>query len=196
MTAPIKLPPPPPARVTAQSGRSRRRASAGVAGIVAALALSGTALGFALTTPSGTNTQQQTVAPIPAESGGPVAGPADRALCEAITPLVKENDSIVNAFAGLGDRGSPPRDAGIPGFQASIRDWVSRVEPVLNAHPEASDYLARNLQRYIDDNRIYAANLKRGPGVPADVAAWDDATVAIRAGSDVCRTQLGVAGWQ
>ena len=198
MTAPITLPPPPAARTTTAT-RSRGRAlyERGVligVGIVAAVALSGTALALSLTRsePEGPS---QSAAATPASTPGPVGGPADRELCEAIAPLVQENTNTVNTFAGLGERGTSERDAGIAGFQASIRDWVSRIEPVLEGHPSASAYLTRNFQWYIDSNRIYASQLKPGRGNPADEAAWNDASVALGAGTEVSGNKLEVAGW-
>ena len=43
----------------------------------------------------------------------------DRALCEAIAPLIKESSGNKNDFVELGEPGSPERNAGIPNWLAT-----------------------------------------------------------------------------
>jgi hypothetical protein len=111
---------------------------------------------------------------------------ADKALCTAIAPLIKEDAERGKAFVGLGDSGTPARDGAIPDFLHYTQDWTKQIQPVLDQHPDASPYLTRTLQRYIDDRRIYAGNIRPGPEQDADAAAWNDATVAIGGPLEVC----------
>lgn len=131
--------------------------------------------------------------PAPAVVAGPVGGAADKALCAAIVDLVNEANTTDTAFAGLGTDGSPERDAAIPGYQAAVRDWVTRIEPVLATHPGASEYLLRTLHRFTDDRRIYAAMRGTGPEGSDETAARSDELLALGAAYDVC-PKLG-PGW-
>ncbi|ORA29864.1 hypothetical protein BST20_27825 [Mycobacterium branderi] len=119
---------------------------------------------------------------------------ADRALCEAISPLMKESIDIGKSFVNLGHSGTPERDAGVPGFQAAVENWAGRIQPVADAHADPPRFLTRTLQRYIDDFRLYAANFRPGPATDADNAAWNDGTVALGGPMAVCG-QLGVRWW-
>jgi hypothetical protein len=60
------------------------------------------------------------------------AGPTDttsayRELCEAVGPLLRESNDTGKAFVNLGATGTPPRDAGIPDYEASVLNWVKRI---------------------------------------------------------------------
>ena len=59
---------------------------------------------------------------------------SDKALCEAIAPLIKEATAQGKAFVSLGDYGTPARDAGIPSFMTQTADWVTRAQTVVNQH--------------------------------------------------------------
>ncbi|KUI36229.1 hypothetical protein [Mycobacterium sp. GA-2829] len=119
---------------------------------------------------------------------------ADRSLCEAIEPLIKESSAQKNAFVALGRTGTPERDAGIAEFASQTKDWVGRSQDVLDDHSEPPRYLTRTLQRYIDDMRLYAASLRPGPAADADTAAWTDSLVALSGPFEVCG-DLGVELW-
>jgi hypothetical protein len=138
-----------------------------------------------------------TTSAIPAPpSGSPTAtatdtGAADRKLCEAVAPLIRESADAGRGFVNLGPTGTPARDAGIPKYQASVSDWVERIQPILDQHPDADAFFKRTLQRFIDDTRIYATSIRPGPETDADAAAWNDKLVAIGGPFDVCH-RLGV----
>ncbi len=117
---------------------------------------------------------------------GAVGGPADKALCAAVAPLAKEASAVDTALANTGAYGTPASDAAIPAFKAGVQDWLNRIEPVLAAHPDASGYLLRNLHRYVDDRRIYAAMLDPGKEQPEYIASWHDELVALGAPYEVC----------
>jgi hypothetical protein len=116
---------------------------------------------------------------------------ADRKLCEAVGPLLRESNDTGKAFVNLGNPGTPARDAGIQAYEASVLDWVKRIQPVLDGNPSADPYLRRSLQRMIDDIRVYAINIRPGPETPPDAAAWNDATIGYSGPYEVCH-QLGV----
>lgn len=138
---------------------------------------------------------------IPANRTPPAASPtasaptdttaADRQLCEVVGPLLRESDETGKGFVNLGDPGTAARDAGIPNYEASVLDWVKRIQPVLDSHPKANPYLRRMLQRMIDDIHSYATNIRPGPETAPDAAAWNDASVAYGGPFDVCH-RLGV----
>jgi hypothetical protein len=116
---------------------------------------------------------------------------ADRDLCQAVAPLIRENADAGKGFVNLGPAGTPARDAGIPQYQDSVSDWVNRIQPILDQHPDADPFFRRTMQRFIDDSRIYAASIRPGPENDADAAAWNDKLVAIGGPFEICH-QLGV----
>jgi hypothetical protein len=182
--APSPQPPPTP----------RNRGLLITAGLVAAILLATAALVvgiIAISRP--TITTSATPAP---PSGSPTAtatdtSAADRQLCKGVGPLLRESNETGKAFVNLGNPGTPARDAGIPDYQASVLDWVKRIQPVLDSHTEADPFLRRTLQRMVDDIRIYATSIRPGPETAPDAAAWNDATVAYGGPFDVCH-RLGV----
>jgi hypothetical protein len=122
---------------------------------------------------------------------------ADKALCEAIGPLVKESSERGKAFVNLGHTGTAERDAGIPAYVTDTRDWIKRAQTVLDQHANSSvqsGFLLRGLQRYIDDRYAYIASIRPGPATDADNAAWNDSLVALSVPYDVC-DGLGVPLW-
>jgi hypothetical protein len=127
----------------------------------------------------------------PTTSGVTDTTAADRKLCEAVAPLIRESADDGRSFVNLGPTGTPARDAGIPDYQASVSDWVKRIQPILDRHPDADAFFKRTLQRFIDDTRIYATSIRPGPETDADTAAWNDKLVAIGGPFDVCH-RLGV----
>ena len=181
---PPQPPPPPP-----------KRGLLITAGLVTAILLATAALVvgiIAISRPTATTS----AIPVP-PSGSPTTSAAtdttaaDRNLCEAVGPLLRESDETGKAFVNLGQSGTPARDAGIPGYEASVLDWVKRIQPVLDSHSEADPFLRRTLQRMVDDIRIYATSIRPGPETAPDAAAWNDASVAYGGPFDVCH-RLGV----
>lgn len=119
----------------------------------------------------------------------------DQALCDEIAPLIKESSRNKTDFTGLGEPGSPERNAGIPNFVDKTQDWSSRAQEVLDAHAEPPRYLTRTLQRYIDDLRLFVDGLRPGPSPDSDRAIWTDGVAALNGPLQVCAA-LGVELWQ
>jgi Na+-transporting methylmalonyl-CoA/oxaloacetate decarboxylase gamma subunit len=138
-------------------------------------------------------TREPPPAPPPAASPSP-QGPttdADRKLCEAVAPLMKENDDRSNAFLGTGDPGSPEQDAALPKFVTDTQDWARRAQQVLDANANPPRLSTRTLQRYIDDMQLFVASVRPGPGTKYDEAAWTDSIVAYGGPLATCQA-LGV----
>ena len=53
---------------------------------------------------------------------------ADKALCEAIGPLMKESNDVTNAFIAKGDPNSPERRAAVPQFNSDTLDVTDRCK--------------------------------------------------------------------
>jgi hypothetical protein len=119
---------------------------------------------------------------------------ADKALCEAIAPLIKESTEQKNAFVALGHTGTPERDAGIPDFRSKTQEWVGQAQQVLDEHSIPPRYVTRTLQRYIDDMRLYVASIRPGPATDADTATWTDSLATLGGPFEVCNA-LGVSLW-
>jgi hypothetical protein len=139
-----------------------------------------------------TPTAQPTASSVPTASGDTSA--ADKALCEAIGPLIKESSEQKNAFVALGRTGTPERDAGVQDFRDKTQDWAHRAQEVLDKDTAPPRYFTRTLQRYIDDMRLIAANLRTGPATDSDAAAWNDSLVALAGPFEVCG-KLGIPLW-
>jgi hypothetical protein len=119
---------------------------------------------------------------------------ADKALCQAIAPLMAESADIGKKFVNLGHTATPERDAGIPQFQADVEDWARRIEPIVDDDPGPPRFLTRTLQRYIDDTRLYAASIRPGPETEYDREAWADRVVAYGGAFAEC-PKVGVQWW-
>ena len=179
------LPAPPPPR--------RGRAPLAGVGIVLAIALAAAALVVSLVSAHRNS---------PATTAQPAAQPtnqsastteSDKALCQAISPLIKESNAEAKAYTSTAN-GTPERDAATPGFVNQTDDWVKRAQSVLDQYSTPSRYLTRTLQRYIDDMRLLASSLRPGPSTDADRAAWNDSLVALGGPYEVCG-DLGVPLW-
>jgi hypothetical protein len=186
-------PPLPPYGVTTRPNGRGGRILVG-AGVALAIVLAAAALVVALVAhdnkaapPSGAASTRSSTEPQSTET-------ADRALCQAIAPLMKEGDARAKAFVNLGQSGTPERDAGIAQFVADTQSWADRVQKVLDQHKDPPRFLTRTLQRYIDDVRLYAVNIRPGPATEFDTAAWNDSVVAYGGPVGVCPT-LGVQWW-
>src|SRR3954452_8518287 len=136
--------------------------------------------------------RQPPPAPAPAASQqAPIITDADRKLCEAIAPLMKENDDRSNAFLATGQPGSPEQDAALPKFVTDTQDWGRRTQQALDANANPPRLLTRTLQRYIDDMQLFVASVRPGPGTKYDDAAWTDSIVAYGGPLATCQA-LGV----
>src|SRR4051812_28805762 len=103
----------------------------GVIGVVLAIVIAVAALVVAIVA----LTREPPPAAAPATPPTPQQGPvtdADRKLCQALAPLMKENDDRSNAFLGMGQPGSPEQDAALPKFVTDTQDWARRTQQVLD----------------------------------------------------------------
>ena len=133
---------------------------------------------------------QPSPAPAASTPSPPPVAAADKALCQAVGPLMKENDDRSNAFLATGEAGSPERDAALPKFVTDTRGWAQRTQQALDAHATPSRFTTRSLQRYIDDMQLFVASVRPGPGTQYDEAAWTDSIVAYGGVLTACQ-QLG-----
>jgi len=102
-----------------------------------------------------------------------------------------ESDATTNAWVKSGHTGSPERDAATPKYVADTQNWVRRIQPIIDAHPDADPYLHRTLQRFVDDQRLLIADVAAGPWQPYDDAIYSDSSGAYSGPLSVCRG-LGV----
>jgi hypothetical protein len=140
-------------------------------------------------------------APTPAPSASAASTntqDADRALCQAIAPLMAESDRVSNAYTSKGDMGTPARDAATPQYVSDTQDWARRIQQVLDAHSAPAEgqapqpYLVRTLQRFIDDRKLLVADIRPGPGTNTDQEIWSDSMAAYNGPLSTCQ-RLGVA---
>ena len=131
-----------------------------------------------------------TSAVAPATAGGDTEA-ADKALCQGIAPLMAEDDQRSNAFVALGPSGSAARDAGVDRFRADTAAWATRIQAVADQHQSADPFLRRTLQRFIDDRRLIARNMRTGKTMEYDDAIWSDSLAAYGGPLGMCY-DLGV----
>jgi hypothetical protein len=117
---------------------------------------------------------------------------ADKALCNAIAPLMTQSNKEANDWASSGEQGTPGSDAGLPKFVADTKDWARRAQAVVDEHPDVDPFFRRALLRYIDDLSLYVINVRPGPKQIYDSAAWADSLVAYGGSKSVCR-DLGIS---
>lgn len=175
--------PPPPYSwdVSPKKGRSSLLT---IIGVSAAVLLSAAALIVSLT---GRSTQTQAAPPIsPEPTASGQTGSADKALCEAIAPLMMQSNQDASEWVNLGEQGTPARDAALPTFVEETKDWARQAQEALDQAPQASQFLRRSLQRYIDDLSLYALNVRPGPKQVYDSAAWTDSLVAYGGPKAIC----------
>jgi hypothetical protein len=187
---------PPPTAFVSGGGRRRGAGIAIALGIVAVL-VAVAALVVALTRGGESSAPASPMAqPSTSSTAGTAAdtSAADKALCGAIAPLIKESTAEKNAYASLGPTGSAERDAGLPDFVNKTQDWARRAQQALDDHANPPRYFTRTLQRYIDDMRLLVANLRPGPAADSDTAAWTDSLVALAGPFEVCG-KVGVPLW-
>ena len=158
------------------------------AGVVLAILLGAAALALAIWS---LVDQPATESASTASANPQASTAADRALCQAIAPLMKENDDRSNAFLAAGQPGTPERDTALPKFVSDTQDWVRRTQKVLDEHASPARFMTRSLQRYIDDMQLFAASVRPGPGTQYDEAAWTDSIVAYGGPLSTCQA-LGI----
>jgi hypothetical protein len=181
--------PPPPAFGSGGGWRPRGGGFAialGIVAIVAAVAALIVALvrggeSSVTTTP----TAQPTTSSTPTAGGDTTA--ADKALCQAIAPLMAENDRTSNAFLKLGDSGTPERDAALSKYVSDTQDWARRIQAVFDSNRAVQPYFERTLQRYIDDTKLLVTNMRPGPSTSYDRAAYADSLVAYGGPLSICQ---------
>jgi hypothetical protein len=116
---------------------------------------------------------------------------ADKALCEAIVPLMAESDQVSNAYTNTGDAGTSARDAALPKFITDTEAWLPRIQAVLDSHPAVRPIFKRSLQRYIDDRQLLVWNVEPGPARSYDESTWSDSLAAYGGPLRICH-DLGV----
>lgn len=169
---------PPPAR------RNKGLMVAVAAAILAIGALVVGVIDLARPAPTSSRSAPAPTSPTPAPPQNTTE--ADRALCQAISPLMADIDRISNTYMGLGPGGSPQRDSALPKFISDIQDWGKRIQPVLDSHPNVDPYFERSLQRFIDDRKLLAADLEPGPTKAYDEAIWSDSMAAMGGPLSTC----------
>jgi hypothetical protein len=133
-------------------------------------------------------------APTPAPSASAASTntqDTDRALCQAIAPLMKTSQEQRNALVQTGPPGSPEQDAALPKFVTDTKSWATQAQQILDEHANPPRHLTRSLQRYIEDMLLFVESVRPGPGTKYDEAAWTDSTVAAGGPMAVC-FDLGV----
>lgn len=104
---------------------------------------------------------------------------ADKALCEVIAPLMREETDRANKFVSTGDPSSPERKAAIPKFKEDTLNWAERMQKVVNENSDPPRYLTRTLQQYIDGMLLYSENMYPEKEPDAyDNTTYDSAVVA------------------
>lgn len=125
-----------------------------------------------------------TITTAPATAGDTAA--ADKALCQAIAPLMAEDDKMSNAYIDLGPAGSPARDDALPKFRSDTEDWVRRIQAIADQHQSADPFLQRTLQRMIDDRKLLVRNMRPGKTKGYDDQIWSDSLSAYGGPLSVC----------
>lgn len=115
---------------------------------------------------------------------------ADRELCEAIAPLMREIGDQNRTFAKLAP-GSPEQGAAIPAYRSFIENWTQRTQAELNRYADPPRYLTRTLQTYIDDKLLYVELVQPGRVDPFDEATWNQASIHAGGPLGTC-SRLGI----
>jgi hypothetical protein len=116
---------------------------------------------------------------------------ADLALCTAIAPLMTQFDQFSSSYVHLGKPGTPARDEATPNFVTDSQNWIGHAQPILDQHRDASAFLQRSLQRFLDDRSLLVADLTPGPLSTYATRLWADETGSYSGPLHTC-DQLGV----
>ena len=111
---------------------------------------------------------------------------ADKALCTAVAPVLADSDRVTNALLASGAPGTPARDAALPTFSTDTTSWVKQAQKVIDENPDASGFLRRSLQRYLDDSQLLAVGLRPGPLKPYNDQLYYDVLSAYDGPIAVC----------
>lgn len=179
---PWMQPPPqqPPLR------RPRFSWTALIAAVLAAAALVVAIIALAQARTTSNSTSPSSLSPSTPPTSSTDYTSANRALCTAIAPLMSENDRQAKAFSNLGPAGSPGWDAGKETFISYTKDWVGRIQPVIDSHANVDPYFRRSLQRFVDDQRFLIADIEVGPWQPYDQTIWNDSLAAGSGPLSIC----------
>lgn len=184
------LPQPPPGWQPAPlSWRPRRRVSwlALLATVLAAAALVLSLIAVLRPAPAGD-----------ASAAAPAADTtaADKALCEAIAPLMGESRQIMGRLDKSGPPDSQERVAALPVYTAATKEWVAKMQPLIDAHPNADPFFRRSLQRVVDDSKLLALDLAGSTGryYNSDDVLLQDAIGSLGGPMNACAV-LGVKWW-
>ncbi|KPN49065.1 hypothetical protein AN933_22430 [Mycobacterium intracellulare subsp. chimaera] len=96
-----------------------------------------------------------------------------------------------NSGAGATGPKTPEQEAATAKFISDTKVWFTRIQPVIDSHPNADPYFRRSLQRFVDDLRYFVADLEAGPFRSYDQTIWDDSLAAGSGPLNVC-WDLGV----
>jgi hypothetical protein len=159
-----------------------------------AVVIAGTALTISmigLTRSSSGSSPRVAISASPTTSASADIASHDRALCDAIAPLMAADDRASNTFIEAGPAGTPERDAAQARYRSDTAAWVTQIQPIANAHQDADPFLLRTLQRFIDDRMLMVRNMRPGPAKEYDKEIWADSLSALGGPMSVCY-QLGV----
>jgi hypothetical protein len=169
----------PPPWPTQPAAKQPRRAFLVPIGVALAVLLSAAALVVSLRNGTGDTSSTPRTQTAKTEPQQLFNDDADKPLCEAVGPLMKESNDVTNAFIATGAPGSPERSAAIPKFKADTLDLANRIEKVINEHADPPRYLTRTLQSYVDGMLLYSENMYPDRGAdPFDKATYDSSVVA------------------
>jgi hypothetical protein len=164
---------------------------------VVAVLLAGAALVVSLirkpetSAPAQPTTTPTTTASTPTASAQQIfADDADRALCQAIAPLMKDIAEQNRAFAALSP-GSPEQGTAIPAYKAFIEGWAEKTQAELNKFASPPRFLTRTLQSYIDDKLLYVEMVQPGHVDPFDEPTWTQASIDAGGPLSTC-SKLGI----
>jgi hypothetical protein len=85
-----------------------------------------------------------------------------------------ESDRTSKALSSQAPSGSPGWNAAMPKFISDTKDWLGRIQPVVDSHPDVDPYFHRMLQRFVDDQRNLVGDIEAGPWQPYDQTIWND----------------------
>ena len=101
--------------------------------------------------------------------------PRQPRVCTAIAPLMTEDNRVAKTLSSLGARGRR-WNAAMPKFVSDTKDWVGRIQPVIDSHPDAEPYFRRSLQRSSTISVIWSLTSRRDRGSPttrpSGTTAW------------------------
>ncbi len=103
-----------------------------------------------------------------------------------------ESDRIGKAFTSLGPPDSAASAAGVlQKFVRDTKDWVTRIQPVVDNHPDVDPYFHRMLQRFVDDQKSLRTDAETGPCRRMTRRIWNDGLGAENGPMSTC-WDLGV----